>query len=39
MMATPHFFKTGNILILNVGDALTTLSILKNVLGNQFAGK
>ena len=37
-IATPHFFKAGRILVLYVGDDLTILSMLKSVLGDQFAG-
>ena len=35
---TPHFFKTGNILILSLGDDQTVLGLLQTILGSQFAG-
>jgi len=38
-MATPHFFKSGHILVLYVGDDPTVLEALKSVLGEQFAGR
>ena len=36
---TPHFFKTGNILVLYLGDDQTVLGLLTNILGSQFAGR
>src|SRR5215216_384904 len=36
---TPHFFKTGNILVLYLGDDQTVLGLLNNILGSQFAGR
>lgn len=36
---TPHFFKTGSILVLYLGDDQTVLGLLRNVLGAQFAGR
>ena len=38
-MATPHFFKSGSVLVLYVGDDITILEALKNILGEQFAGR
>ena len=38
-MATPHFFKSGRILVLYIGDDTATLNLLKPVLGEQFAGR
>jgi hypothetical protein len=38
-MATPHFFKSGHILVLYVGDNPTVLEALKSILGEQFAGR
>lgn len=38
-MATPHFFKSGSVLVLYVGDDSATLDLLKSVLGEQFAGR
>lgn len=38
-MATPHFFKTGRVLVLYVGDDAATLDLLKATLGEQFAGR
>jgi hypothetical protein len=38
-IGTPHFFKTGNILILYLGDDQTILGLLQNLLGSQFAGR
>ena len=37
-MATPHFFKSGQLLVLYVGDDAGTLNVLESVLGEQFAG-
>src|SRR5687767_14046128 len=36
---TPHFYKTGRIIVLYVGSDQTILSLLENVLGPQFAGR
>lgn len=36
---TPHFYKTGRILALYVGGDESTLTLLKAVLGEQFAGQ
>lgn len=38
-MATPHFFKTGRVLVLYVGDDVAVLDFLKGALGEQFAGR
>jgi hypothetical protein len=38
-MATPHFFKSGQVLVLYVGDDAAVLEALKNALGEQFAGR
>lgn len=38
-MATPHFFKSGRVLVLYVGDDVETLDLLVSVLGGQFAGR
>jgi len=38
-IGTPHFFKTGNILVLYLGDDQTVLGLLNNILGSQFAGR
>ena len=38
-MATPHFFKSGRVLVLYVGDDTTVYDLLKGVLGEQFAGR
>ena len=38
-MATPHFFKSGRVLVLYVGDDAATLDLLKSTLGEQFAGR
>jgi ABC-type transporter Mla subunit MlaD len=35
---TPHFFKTGNVLLLYLGDDQTLLGLLQNLFGSQFAG-
>lgn len=34
----PHFFKSGRVLVLYLGDDLNILSILDSILGRQFAG-
>jgi hypothetical protein len=38
-MATPHFFKSGRVLVLYVGDDTVVLDLLKGTLGEQFAGR
>jgi hypothetical protein len=37
-LATPHFFKSGNLIVLYVGDVDTVVSSLERVLGSQIAG-
>jgi len=36
---TPHFYKTGRIIVLYVGSDLEILNLLEKVLGTQFAGR
>jgi hypothetical protein len=38
-MATPHFYKTGRILVLYVGDDQKVIDVLTGALGPQFAGR
>jgi hypothetical protein len=38
-MATPHFYKTGRILVLYVGDDQKVIDVLTGALGPQFAGQ
>jgi hypothetical protein len=38
-MAAPHFYKTGRILVLYVGDDQAILDLLEGALGPQFAGR
>jgi hypothetical protein len=38
-VATPHFFKSGRVLVLFVGDDAAVLELLGGVLGEQFAGR
>ena len=38
-IGTPHFYKTGRVIVLYVGDEPSVLSVLKEVLGLQFAGR
>ena len=38
-VATPHFYKSGHILVLYVGDDQTVIDLLKGTLGPQFAGR
>ena len=38
-MATPHFFKNGQILALYIGEDAATVELLKATLGEQFAGR
>ncbi|MCK6584760.1 MAG: hypothetical protein HUU11_03165 [Anaerolineales bacterium] len=35
----PHFFKSGRVLVLYVGEDAAILDLLKNALGEQFAGR
>lgn len=37
-MATPHFFKSGRVLVLYAGDNAAILDLLTDALGGQFAG-
>ncbi len=38
-VATPHFYKTGKLIVLYVGDNTDVISILGDLLGPQFAGR
>ncbi len=38
-IATPHFYKSGRLIVLYVGDDTVVLDLLKSVLGGQFAGR
>lgn len=38
-VATPHFFKSGRMLVLYVGDDATILDLLESAMGEQFAGR
>jgi hypothetical protein len=35
---TPHFYGSGNLIVLYVGDESATINVLVDVLGSQFAG-
>lgn len=37
-ISRPHFYKSGNLIVLYVGDETATIDILVDVLGPQFAG-
>lgn len=37
-MAPPHFYKSGKLIVIYVGDDRTILNILKGAVGSQFAG-
>ncbi|MCA9899351.1 MAG: hypothetical protein KC433_14260 [Anaerolineales bacterium] len=37
-LATPHFFKSGNLIVLYVGDTEAVIAALQGVLGSQIAG-
>jgi len=37
-VATPHFFRSGKLVVLYVGDGERVLKVLEAVLGRQFAG-
>ena len=37
-MATPHFFKSGKLIVLYIGGNQAILDLLRTALGNQFAG-
>lgn len=36
---TPHFYKSGRIIVLYIGNDETTLNLLEKVMGKQFAGR
>ena len=38
-VATPHFYKTGKLIVLYVGDNTAVINVLEDVLGSQFAGR
>ncbi len=38
-VATPHFYKTGRLIVLYVGDDTAVINVLETVLGQQFAGR
>jgi hypothetical protein len=38
-VSTPHFYKTGKIIVLYVGDEADVLGLLEGALGPQFAGR
>ncbi len=38
-VATPHFYKTGRLIVLYVGDDTAVQNVLEAVLGSQFAGR
>lgn len=38
-IATPHFFKSGRILVLYIGEDVEILNLLEGALGAQFAGR
>jgi hypothetical protein len=37
-IATPHFYSGGQLIVLYVGDQSSTMNLLEEVLGSQFAG-
>ena len=37
-VAAPHFYQTGKLIVLYVGDDTAVHNVLENVLGSQFAG-
>jgi hypothetical protein len=37
-VATPHFYKSGRLIVLYVGDLSDTIGILEGALGPQFSG-
>ena len=37
-MATPHFFKSGKLIVFYIGGNLTIVELLRTTLGSQFAG-
>ena len=36
-MATPHFFKSGKLIVLYLGDDVEVMTLLTGLLGPQFA--
>lgn len=38
-VAAPHFYKTGKLIVLYVGDNTAVINVLEAVLGSQFAGR
>lgn len=38
-IAPPHFFKSGRVLVLYIGEDTALLDLLRSLLGEQFAGK
>jgi len=38
-IAPPHFFKSGRLIVLYVGEKVSVLKALKDALGPQFAGR
>lgn len=38
-MMPPHFFKSGRIIVLYIGNNETTLDLLEKIMGKQFAGQ
>ena len=38
-VAAPHFYKTGKLIVLYVGDNTAVINVLEAVLGPQFAGR
>ena len=38
-IAAPHFYKTGRLIVLYVGDNTAVINVLEAVIGSQFAGR
>jgi len=38
-VATPHFYRSGKVIVLYIGEDATVLKALETVLGSQFAGR
>jgi hypothetical protein len=38
-IATPHFYKAGRVIVFYCGDNVSIISLLRNGLGRQFAGR
>ena len=38
-MAAPHFYKSGRVIVIYVGDDASVVSLLQGALGDQFAGQ